>query len=418
VFGDTRPTRARPLAAARPRSSETLHRSAAQIRESLAAELAPAHLAELLGSAFDIWRNRASAVRAPAVGRIARNLGFSRALLEESIDALVRPFTRRALDALAARVGRVREVFGFIMPGNVPGAGMHELVLALSAGGGALVKAASAEPCFFAAFAATLSEIAPEVGARLGVFTWERTRADLNQGLAEATDRVVAFGDDRTIDAIRTRGTVIGFASRLSGAFIGRDALSEERLGPVASALARDVTLFEQQGCLSPHHVFVEGESAEAASMFASRLADALGEFARRLPPPRRLGIEAGAAIRREREIARWRAIGGEDVTLWEGRALGWTVIFDAGAPCAASPGYRTVRVSAVRSLAELAERLEPARGRLEAFALSEPSDAAAAGLVRALGVTYVCPLGEMQSPPLDWPHGGGAMLDAVGLRR
>ena len=95
---------------------------------------------------------------------------------------------------------------------------------------------------------------------------------------------------------------------------------------------------------------------------------------------------------------------------------MAWTVIYDGAAAFCASPGYRTVFVSALARADELGERLGAAASRLEAFALTAPPEERArleAGL-RRLGVSYVCEPGRMQSPPLDWPHGGGAMLELL----
>jgi len=92
---------------------------------------------------------------------------------------------------------------------------------------------------------------------------------------------------------------------------------------------------------------------------------------------------------------------------------MAWSVIYDAAAPFSASPGYRTVFVSALEHADELGARLGAAAGRLEAFALAAPVDVREgfAAELHRLGATYVCDPGRMQSPPLDWPHGGGAML-------
>ena len=32
----------------------------------------------------------------------------------------------------------------------------------------------------------------------------------------------------------------------------------------------------------------------------------------------------------------------------------------------------------------------------------------------RTMGIPYVCAPGEMQSPPLDWRHGGGEFIDMM----
>jgi hypothetical protein len=98
------------------------------------------------------------------------------------------------------------------------------------------------------------------------------------------------------------------------------------------------------------------------------------------------------------------------------GESMTWTVVYDGAAPFCVSPGYRTVFVSALDGADELGGRLGTASRRLEAFALAAPSDVRE-GLeakLRLLGVSYVCEPGRMQSPPLDWPHGGGAFLELL----
>jgi len=108
-----------------------------------------------------------------------------------------------------------------------------------------------------------------------------------------------------------------------------------------------------------------------------------------------------------------------------------WTVIFDPAANFTPSPGFRTVYVSPFSDPSDLERRLEPVRGRLEGFAIAGGESRAGAGrgtlhingfakspglrAVRTVadrcGATYVCAPGEMQSPPLDWPHGGGEFI-------
>ena len=368
------------------------------------------------------------------------------ALLDESLDALLEPVTAAALKSVAANLPRTDRLFGFLMPGNVPGAGIHEVCAALLAGAGLIIKSASSEPLFFANFMRTLAEVDATVAARVAVVNFGRgDDAAMRELWAACDGGVVAYGDDASIAALSAAAggarPLAGFGSRLSGALVVPGA-SPSAAETAADGLARDVTLFEQRGCLSPHHVFVVGDASEARG-FAARLARALERLARRLPAPARLPLDAAAAIRALRERARWRALAqrpagarGHDVALWEGervipapgetpgagmtesmtKSMTWTVIYDGTADFSASPGYRTVFVSALKSADELGERLGAAAGRLEAFALSAPpdvSDRLDAGL-RRLGVTYVCEPGRMQSPPLDWLHGGGAMLELL----
>jgi len=382
----------------------------------------PVRAAGAITTVLEQWREPSSAARRAVVERIAARLGFSVALLEASLEALLAPFSRDALMSLAAIAARRREIIGFIMAGNVPGAGLHEVVLALIRGAAVVIKTATREPHFFAGFARSLGEIDARIGARLAVFNWSRDDRDLTAALVAGADRIVAYGDDATLGALGG-ARAVGFGARLSGAIVMNSALESANLRATAAALARDVTLFEQLGCLSPHHVFVEDASEGAAARaFARELARAIAKLALVAAPPRSLALEDAAALRRAREIARWRALAGEPVELLEGAGVAWAVIFDRDAGFSPSPGFRTVYISPFHDYEDLCARLAPAAGRLEAISLA--GDVVGHGLLaalEALGVSFIAAPGAIQSPPLDWRHGGGAFLDSMttaGARR
>jgi hypothetical protein len=370
-----------------------------------------------------------------AIREIAVKSGYSESLLSLSLRALVRPLRKAA--ELACKVRPRRELLGFIMPGNVPGAGLHELVTALAAGCAAIVKTSSSEPVFFSEFAATLRELdsrfRTDFGTRIEVFNWAREHTGLTDALLEHCNRVIAFGDDATIlqlQGLAQNGRVLAFGSRFSGAAVTREAAQSLAMAQTAEALALDCAMFDQRGCLSPHHIFVEQHAREFAVQLAiafSKLDSLFGGNG----APRELDLEDAAAIRRVRETARWRILGDADVELWEDRNLQWTVVFDRAASFTPSPGFRTVYVSPFSNPSELERRLEPVHGRLEGFAIAAGESGARessrslhinwfseqAGIqavrriVERCGATYICAPGEIQSPPLDWPHGGGEFV-------
>ena len=390
------------------------------LRDAASKVIAPSLIADAIARAVDLWRDRQYPRRARAVARIARNAGFSVPLMNDSIDALLRPFTRAAFEALANRVPRraptnPSPLLGFIMAGNVAGAGMHEVAIALIAGASLLIKTASTEPILFAEFARTFTEIDPQVGSRTSVLNWSRHRTDLTGIVTANCDRIIAYGDDATISALARTGNLIGFGSRVSGAVIGAGALTPSQIEAVTDALARDVTQFEQLGCLSPHHIFVMTSRSEIARDFAHRMSMAFDRRSQSMPPAK-IPLSDAAKILSVRENARWRRIAGDAIQVWEAARLEWTVIFDPAASFSISPGFRTVFVSAARDWTELRERLVPAKGLLEAIAFAgDRADRAAFGeLANELGVSYLAAPGEMQSPPLDWAHGNGAFLKTM----
>ncbi len=405
--------------------------AAARVRGAGSINLGADRMADVLARAFEVWRNRDYTRRRDAIAAIAHSAGYSVALLENSIDALLKPFTSQALRAMAARVsaggGMHRpKTLGFIAAGNVAGAGIHEIAIALIAGAAVVVKTASAEPIFFAEFARTLAEVDRDAGARIEVLQWSRARTDLTAALIANCERVVAYGDDLTIESLQSRPNVIGFGSRVSAAVIAPGAMTSVRIHGVTELLARDVALFEQLGCLSLHHVFAVSPDGGAARELAIRMSAALERLRDSMPPPR-IPLRDAAEIRGVRERARWRRIAGEPVELFEGRGLEWTVIFEprpsAFAPKSVgddsfkvSPGFRTVHVTAVRDLGEFRDRIAGILGRIEAMAVAGHENEAAdlRVTIGATGIPYVCAPGEMQSPPLDWRHGGGAFLDMM----
>ena len=376
----------------------------------------PARGASALAAVLEKWRARDFPARRAVVAQIRASLGFSAALLDASLDALLAPFTPDAMLSFAAAAAERREVIGFIMAGNAPGAGLHEIALALICGAGVIIKTATQEPHFFAQFAHSIREFDARLGARIEVFNWGRGDREATAALIGGASRIVAYGDDATLSALGGE-RIVGFGSKLSGAIVTRGALEKVGGGATAVALARDVTLFEQLGCLSPHHVFVEDETGSAAREFAHALAEALAALALALPPPEALALEDGTALRRARETARWRGIAGAAVELIAGPGVGWAVIYDRDAAFSPSPGFRTVYASPFHDREDLRARLAPAAGRLEAFSLasggSGDDDAMIADL-EALGVAYIAAPGAIQSPPLTWRHGGGAYLDSM----
>ena len=442
-------------------SSHHIREAAARMRNLRSGN--PADTARSLAKALDAWRGRDFAPRRATVAAIAAAWGYSERLLEASFDALLAPFTDESLAVCAATMainlakdaveqaegrGIGGDIIGMIMPGNLPGAGLHEVLVGLLSGRSLILKTPLAEPFFFASFDRTLRKFDEALGNRLEVFTWGREREDLTAVMCANCDWLAAFGDDITLERLRgygqyspngsspgnegNKGLKAEFGLRFSGAYIAEDPLAiandRQRQSAIIDALALDVSLFEQAGCLSPHHIFVEDRARQGragrasdekvargkAYDFAAALAEALERLTISLPPPGWLGLENAAALRRVRESARWRALGGAPVTMWEGERLGWTVVYDEEALFTPSPGFRTVTVSPVGGIGDFERRLAPVDGRLEAFAVAGSDVDEVKRCLAERGASYLCAPGAMQSPPLDWRHGGGRFLDAL----
>jgi hypothetical protein len=174
-----------------------------------------------------------------------------------------------------------------------------------------------------------------------------------------------------------------------------------------ARALARDVALLDQRGCLSVQAVYVAGHPRTARAL-AEALAFALAGEHRRLPPgPIEPAIAAAVQqLRGAAELA--GALVGE-LELAQG-----TVILDPEPRFRPVPGLRTVRVHPVADVGAAVAALEPWRGRLQGLALA--GDAADADALTArLELARVAPAGRLQHAEAGWASGGIDPLAILG---
>ena len=99
---------------------------------------------------------------------------------------------------------------------------------------------------------------------------------------------------------------------------------------------------------------------------------------------------------------------------MWHSKnSTAWTVVFEADARFQMSCLNRFVYVKAVKDLTEMLQNAEAVRGKVSTVGIAAPEDQTeelAAQLAR-WGVTRVCPLGQMQNPPLTWRHDGRPAL-------
>lgn len=194
------------------------------------------------------------------------------------------------------------------------------------------------------------------------------------------------YGRDDTIADVRARANprvlVRGHGSGMGVAYVtdaGR-----------AKALAEDVIVFDQRGCLSPRIALVEGDDAQAVA-FAEALHAELEVFDTTIPRGQVPGDERAA-------IGSYAATMTYASRMLVGRSHGVGVA-PHGAPLLLPPAYRHVHVAPVKDISEAATLLGPlAKG----IAIIGADDDA---LSKAVGIRVrTAPIGRMQRPPLDGP--------------
>jgi hypothetical protein len=177
--------------------------------------------------------------------------------------------------------------------------------------------------------------------------------------------------------------------------------------------VADDVTAWDQNGCLSPHVIYVEERGAVESDKFAARLAAELMQ--REAVEPRgKISVEESAAIASRRAIYEALAAHRGDVKLWQSEgSTAWTVVFEHETRFHFSPLNRFVFVKPVPDLAAVLQGVDELKGRVSTVALAAPPEKLreVAPQLARWGVTRICAPGQMQNPPLTWRHDGRPAL-------
>jgi hypothetical protein len=301
-----------------------------------------------------------------------------------------------ALDDFTPAAGRLTKAIApkiivHILSGNTPAAALQTLIRGLLLGARNLCKLPSSGLPEVGEFIAALP---PELQ------TLVECSVELPEGWLDSADAVIVFGSDATISHFRKlvapEKTFVGYGHKVSFGVVFDDPECTS-----ADGAARDASLFDQQGCLSPHVFFVAGDARNYAAKLAAEM-ERFAKVERRGP----LAISEHSSIRAMQESIGFRAANGEDCAVFSGED--WTVIFDSAPGFPATPLNRVIFVKPLP--ADLVASLAHLRPHLSACGIF-PATPENARAVSELGVSRICQIGAMQSPKAAWHHDGQPSL-------
>jgi hypothetical protein len=383
-----------------------------------------------LGSALELWRGddgfaarsaRALSVLKGSSAAMVR-FGLGRLLDAHSPTALRQWLSEARVEAarrMAARHPRGESpdldrlhgppVVAQILAGNIAGLSLTAAMEALMARSAVLLKPASGDPVTAPLFKDTLDRVAPRLGRAVAVEQWEGGDEEVESRVLAAVDFVVATGGEEMVSSLRGRlvkpARIHG--PRFSIGVVGMGWMN----APISwwDAVAREIVLWDQQGCLSPRLLFVAGSPRR----FARRLAEAMQRWEERWPAKPWEPAEASAihGFRAPYEMADGSSAGSLDPG-----GPAWTVVWDQDPTLDVGPPARAVRVTSrlkVRDLGDLlAQHAERVQGMGTAF-LSPRS----VGWKRIAGwsdIPWVTALTSIQDPPAGWRADGRSGLSEL----
>jgi hypothetical protein len=411
-------------------------------RERYLADRSTPALIGLLSNNAQNWLDPDYPFRKLALAQGPQATRFSTATLTAGLDAFFRQLTAdnlrallvqdlghvQRLDALSAtnaelalqRAALVNgpELIVHIASGAIPNPTLMSIVLGVLLRSAQFVKCARGASLLPRLFAHSLYEADSKLGACLEIAEWPGGTVQLETPLFNEADCITVTGSDETLAELRyqvpAKARFLGYGHRVSFGYIAQEALSGFNPKKIAARAATDVVAWNQLGCLSPHVIYVEYGGGLTPEQFAELLAQELAQ--REQSEPRgELPPESAATIASKRAFYEIRAAHApEETRHWcSENSTAWTVIYEADPRFQLSCLNRFIYVKGVSNLTQALQSADSIRGKVSTVGLAATEDKAPA-LVTQLarwGVTRVCPLGEMQNPPLLWRHDGRPSL-------
>jgi hypothetical protein len=411
-------------------------------REHYLAARSTDSLVKILDEVAEGWLQPHNSFRKLALELGPEKTGFSRATLEKGLDNYFRQLTHdnfhlllqqefgdvKRLDKFAATSAEEKsnraamavgpEFLVHIAAGSIPNPTLTSIVFGLLTRSAQFVKCASGSSFLPRMFAHSIYDAEPKLGACLEIAEWRGGNAALESALFAEADCVTATGGDETLAAIRAQLPVktrfLGYGHRVSFGFVAAEVLHGSRAKKIVAAAADDVVAWNQLGCLSPHVFYVENGGDVMPMRFAELLAEEL-EWREAVEPRGNLPPEVAFNIASRRGIYEVRAAHSPETTRhWCSKnSTAWTVVFEADTRFQMSCLNRFIYVKAVSNITAALHGADEIRGKVSTVGVAAPEEKIteiAAQLAR-WGATRVCPLGQMQNPPLTWRHDGRPAL-------
>ncbi|MDP4126827.1 MAG: acyl-CoA reductase [Bacillota bacterium] len=298
-----------------------------------------------------------------------------------------------------------------VFSGNVPGLPIWSMIMGLLLKSAGIGKTSSSEPLMAALFAQSLAEVDPNLAECLAVLPWKGGSAEVEDLLLEKVDGVIVYGSSQTVEQIKKKVhqaiPVLGYGHKVSFAVIGHEALTSDRYQDTVHRLANDISIYDQQSCLSPQVVFVETGGVISPRLFSQLLASELEHYEKRRPRARLTDHEIHA-IRSIRNRYEALAISDPEIEVYASKSgTEWTVIYHGEPGFEGSPLNRTVQVYACDNLEDGLGYLRPYRAYLQTVgvAVGPKRLEVLAHQLAEEGVSRITALGQMTLGVSGWHH-------------
>lgn len=309
------------------------------------------------------------------------------------------------------------DLVGGIVSSNIPALPHLTVMRSLLVKAPCIVKTSMSEPFFLPAYAESLMEIDPDVGRAVAVVSFAGKDRDVLKAFLGNIDFLIAYGSLQAIDDIRMLKPpdldALFHGHKLGFGLVTKEMLSAEQREKLAGSIAYDTILFDQDACLSPHIIFVEGSFGECV-LLAEKIAGSMEQFAVQYPPPVKR-LSSRLAVREYLDAMLMSS--DRDLKLFPaGTMENGAVIVQSLEKFEPSHLGRVIRIAPVDKIESAIRIVRPLAGLLQnAFLAAENSRKEDIAMQLAeLGVSRLCEPGRMGAPSMMWHHDGKCCIGSM----
>jgi hypothetical protein len=246
---------------------------------------------EAISKIASAWLELRSIWRRQAEIEIPRITPYSRAMVNECLTRVFRPYHRTSLRNWMDQVCKRSDALSIsssttliISPSTVFAAAWQAATAVWLSGGSVVLRPSHREPVFARILSQSIRKLAPGklpikiFNSRMPVSKeWVRSHSIQN---------MVIYGTDETVRALHAKlgsvSRIIGFGTKVSLAVIPKT--SHFHASALFRKLAEDILLYDTQGCLSPQGIYVEEGGPIEPLKFGKQLANAISRLNARWP--------------------------------------------------------------------------------------------------------------------------------------
>jgi hypothetical protein len=211
----------------------------------------------------------------------------------------------------------------------------------------------------------------------------------------------VAWGGRSAVESVmslpRKYGTTdVIFGPKYSFAVFGKETLNPDSINELTNRMALDASFFEQQGCNSPHTIFVERGGEISPEKFAEHLSNGMNNALKRIPKSQISSDEAFSIVNIRSEYAFFGKVHKSEGTEW-------TVIYSDDAGLADACYSRTVFVRPVDEVFDILKYIEHNKHQTLGISVNSDIRERLAKEATARGIERITAIGKMSVYDYPW---------------